>query len=240
MRSVGDRRRASPTQPAGSCPSPAPSTARSPWTTSPAVRPGPRLPSRPAARSCASLVRRRADTGPPQRCGHDRRHAPRHAAAAGPDGGIRDAIALLLDAVEHRRTDRRVDPAAPLVVIGGGAKGRTWVEVVRRLSGRPVLIPDAPGARGDRRRGAGRGHPSRRGPGCGRDPLGHEGRHALLDVVPRDDERLERIGALRTAIMETPALAGTAPVIRLADPPAQRSIRNAAGGSPRCQQPGET
>ncbi|MFJ6699274.1 xylulokinase [Streptomyces sp. NPDC091272] len=31
----------------------------------------------------------------------------------------------------------------PLRLIGGGAKGRTWVETVRRLSGRPVLLPAA-------------------------------------------------------------------------------------------------
>ncbi|CAM5529346.1 xylulose kinase [Streptomyces spiroverticillatus] len=31
----------------------------------------------------------------------------------------------------------------PLRLIGGGAKGRTWVDTVRRLSGRPVLLPAA-------------------------------------------------------------------------------------------------
>ncbi|MGX1880809.1 xylulokinase [Streptomyces sp. NPDC055287] len=38
------------------------------------------------------------------------------------------------------------DPAVasrPLRLVGGGARGRTWVETVRRLSGRPLLIPDA-------------------------------------------------------------------------------------------------
>jgi len=34
-------------------------------------------------------------------------------------------------------------------------------------------------------------------------------RGTLLDAVPRDDERLTRIAALRTAVVETPALAGT-------------------------------
>ncbi|MFF8291717.1 xylulokinase [Streptomyces sp. NPDC016309] len=32
----------------------------------------------------------------------------------------------------------------PLRLIGGGARGRTWVETVRRLSGRPVVLPRAP------------------------------------------------------------------------------------------------
>ncbi|MFH9396691.1 xylulokinase [Streptomyces sp. NPDC017556] len=31
--------------------------------------------------------------------------------------------------------------ARPLRLIGGGAQGRTWVETVRRLSGRPLVIP---------------------------------------------------------------------------------------------------
>ncbi|MDQ8702944.1 xylulokinase [Streptomyces sp. LHD-70] len=35
-------------------------------------------------------------------------------------------------------------PAAlPLRLVGGGARGRTWVETVRRLSGRPVILPEA-------------------------------------------------------------------------------------------------
>ncbi|MEE1752522.1 xylulokinase [Streptomyces sp. SP18CS02] len=34
-----------------------------------------------------------------------------------------------------------VDADAPLRLIGGGAQGRMWVETVRRLSGRPVVLP---------------------------------------------------------------------------------------------------
>lgn len=33
--------------------------------------------------------------------------------------------------------------ALPLRLVGGGARGRTWVETVRRLSGRPVVLPEA-------------------------------------------------------------------------------------------------
>lgn len=36
-----------------------------------------------------------------------------------------------------------LDQVAPLVLIGGGARGRTWREVVGRLTGRAVLAPDA-------------------------------------------------------------------------------------------------
>ncbi|MGI5483666.1 xylulokinase [Streptomyces lavendofoliae] len=35
----------------------------------------------------------------------------------------------------------RVSGDVPLRLIGGGARGRTWVETVRRLSGRPVVLP---------------------------------------------------------------------------------------------------
>lgn len=38
------------------------------------------------------------------------------------------------------------DPAVatrPLRLVGGGAQGRTWVETVRRLSGRPVIVPES-------------------------------------------------------------------------------------------------
>ncbi|MEV3993299.1 xylulokinase [Streptomyces sp. NPDC049837] len=40
-----------------------------------------------------------------------------------------------LEALPHTRDD------VPLRLIGGGARGRTWVETVRRLSGRPVVLP---------------------------------------------------------------------------------------------------
>lgn len=55
------------------------------------------------------------------------------------------AAASLLTAVdevlaaggENARSD------APLILIGGGARGRAWRTTVRRLAGRPVLVPDA-------------------------------------------------------------------------------------------------
>jgi xylulokinase len=51
--------------------------------------------------------------------------------------GLLDALATI-DACSSG-----VDPAAPLFLIGGGARGKTWSHVVQRLSGRAVLIPDA-------------------------------------------------------------------------------------------------
>jgi xylulokinase len=120
------------------------------------------------------------------------------------------AMASLLDAVDAiAEQTGGLDPAAPLVVVGGGAKGRTWVDVVRRLSGRPILIPDAQElvAIGAAVQAAAilRGEDAaavsaRWGTNAG----------TLLDPVPRDDERLGRIGALRAAVIATPALAGSA------------------------------
>ena len=36
-----------------------------------------------------------------------------------------------------------IDAAAPLILIGGGARGTAWRQTIRRLSGRAVLVPDA-------------------------------------------------------------------------------------------------
>ena len=54
------------------------------------------------------------------------------------------AIMGLLDALDIIDTcSSGVDPAAPLVLIGGGARGEAWQHVIRRLSGRAVSVPDA-------------------------------------------------------------------------------------------------
>jgi xylulokinase len=119
------------------------------------------------------------------------------------------AIASLLDAVDAIAAQTGgLDQSAPLVVLGGGAKGRTWVEVVRRLSGRPVLIPDAQElvAIGAAVQAAAILRDE--------DPAAVSARWGtktgtLLDPLPRDDDRLDRIGALRAAVIETPALAGS-------------------------------
>jgi xylulokinase len=87
-----------------------------------------------------------------------------------------------------------LDPAAPLMLVGGGARGATWRAVVGRLTGRAVQVPDATesvamGAaaqatavlRGERPLDVAR----RWGGGSG----------VLLDPVPVDHERLARIRA---------------------------------------------
>jgi xylulokinase len=54
------------------------------------------------------------------------------------------AAAGLVDALDRLAAlGSGLDRDAPLVLIGGGARGRVWPEVVGRLSGRPLLIPRA-------------------------------------------------------------------------------------------------
>ncbi|WP_405997585.1 xylulokinase [Streptomyces sp. NBC_00829] len=57
------------------------------------------------------------------------------------------AVVTVLRALDEVLRACGLDPAdadaatRPLRLVGGGAKGRHWVETVRRLSGRPLLIP---------------------------------------------------------------------------------------------------
>jgi xylulokinase len=54
------------------------------------------------------------------------------------------AIVSLLDALDViDQCSSGVDTSAPLVLIGGGARGETWQRVAQRLSGRAISIPDA-------------------------------------------------------------------------------------------------
>jgi xylulokinase len=54
------------------------------------------------------------------------------------------AVASLVEALELLgEVGSGLDPDAPVVVIGGGARGRVWQEVVARLSGRAVQVPEA-------------------------------------------------------------------------------------------------
>ncbi|MBA2578336.1 MAG: xylulokinase [Euzebyaceae bacterium] len=54
------------------------------------------------------------------------------------------AVLSLLDALDRlHRWSSGLMADAPVVLIGGGARGAAWREVVARLSGRPLQIPDA-------------------------------------------------------------------------------------------------
>ncbi|MFF5160416.1 xylulokinase [Streptomyces sp. NPDC000348] len=54
------------------------------------------------------------------------------------DGAVYSLLAAL-DLV----LDEDADPSAPLLLIGGGARGTAWQQTVRRLSGRSVQVPGA-------------------------------------------------------------------------------------------------
>ncbi|MBM3695467.1 MAG: xylulokinase [Actinobacteria bacterium] len=112
------------------------------------------------------------------------------------------AVLSLLEALEV--IDARssgIDPAAPIVLIGGGAQGATWRRVVRELSGRSVAVPEATelvalgGAAqaaavlgGEAPEAIARRWGTRRG--------------TLLDPVERDTATLERIRAARARLAE--------------------------------------
>jgi xylulokinase len=141
----------------------------------------------------------------------DGERTPNFPAAAGLIAGLRHAtspgeillatyegaIVSLLEALEHiEQQSSGLDSTAPLVLTGGGARGRTWQHVVLRLSGRSVLLPDVTEsvAMGAALQAAsvltGRLHEEvvegwalRRG--------------RLLEPVPRDDETLARIARVR-------------------------------------------
>jgi xylulokinase len=54
------------------------------------------------------------------------------------------AAASLVEALEQlARLGSGLDPDAPLLLIGGGARGAVWQRTVARLAGRRVLVPDA-------------------------------------------------------------------------------------------------
>ncbi len=54
------------------------------------------------------------------------------------------AALSLLEAVELLdRLCSGIDPAAPIILVGGGSRGRVWQDTVRRLSGRALLVPHA-------------------------------------------------------------------------------------------------
>ncbi|WP_405884641.1 xylulokinase [Streptomyces sp. NBC_01384] len=91
--------------------------------------------------------------------------------------------------------DPDADRSAPLLLIGGGARGTAWQETVRRLSGRPVQVPEAKElvALGAAAQAAGLL--------TGEDPAAvarrwDTARGPVLDAVERDEETLARIAGV--------------------------------------------
>jgi len=116
------------------------------------------------------------------------------------------AVASLLEALAAVEASSG-GSGEPLVLIGGGARGATWREVVRRLSGRPVLIPTAEelvaiGAAVQATailRGEAPSTVARRwGTLAGQ----------RLEPVTRDDHRVGLIAGVRNAIEAQPAFSG--------------------------------
>ncbi|MFI6805402.1 xylulokinase [Streptomyces luteogriseus] len=91
--------------------------------------------------------------------------------------------------------DEYADPSEPLLLIGGGARGTAWQQTVRRLSGRPVQVPEARElvALGAAAQAAGLL--------TGEDPAAVARRWdtaagPVLDAVERDEETLARIAGV--------------------------------------------
>ncbi|MFC8832776.1 xylulokinase [Streptomyces griseoincarnatus] len=106
------------------------------------------------------------------------------------DGAVYSLLAAL-DLV----LDEDADPSTPLLLIGGGARGNAWQQTVRRLSGRPVQVPEAKElvALGAAAQAAGLL--------TGEDPAAVARRWGtaegpVLDAVERDEETLSRLAGV--------------------------------------------
>ncbi|MEV5334174.1 xylulokinase [Streptomyces werraensis] len=106
------------------------------------------------------------------------------------DGAVYSLLAAL-DLV----LDEDADPSTPLLLIGGGARGTAWQQTVRRLSGRPVQVPEAKElvALGAAAQAAGLL--------TGEDPAAvarrwGTARGPVLDAVERDEETLSRLAGV--------------------------------------------
>ncbi len=94
-----------------------------------------------------------------------------------------------------------LDPAAPVVLIGGGARGRAWQATVRRLSGRAVRVPTETdlGARGAAVQAA--------AALLGVDPVAVQAQWQApetleLDPLPLDEATLERYRRVRAGVVD--------------------------------------
>lgn len=113
------------------------------------------------------------------------------------DGAI-EALLSALDLLDE--TTAGLDPAAPLLLLGGGARGDAWRATVARLSGRAVAIPAetelvALGA-------AALAAASLTGGDAAAIARGWAGPRTTLDAVARDEQRLTRIRDVRARLHE--------------------------------------
>ncbi|WP_171107558.1 MULTISPECIES: xylulokinase [Streptomyces] len=123
-------------------------------------------------------------------------HGLRHDTTAGQllQAAYDGAVHALLGALDLV-LDEDADRSTPLLLIGGGARGTAWQQTVRRLSGRPVQVPEARElvALGAAAQAAGLL--------TGEDPAAvarrwNTTRGPVLDAVERDEETLARISGV--------------------------------------------
>ncbi len=92
-----------------------------------------------------------------------------------------------------------IDPEAPVILVGGGAQGPVWQETVKRLTGRPLLLPDSEEhvAWGAAAQAAGllTGEPAIEV--ARRWKISGGARH---DPVPRDTALLDHLNAIKSAM----------------------------------------
>ncbi|WP_219505645.1 xylulokinase [Nonomuraea ceibae] len=106
------------------------------------------------------------------------------------DGAAHSLLAALDDVL--RAGGEQPDPDVPLVLIGGGARGAAWRDTIRRLSGRPVLIPAA----GELVALGAAAQAAALLTGEAPDEVARRwgtARGTLLDPLPRDTEAMDRI-----------------------------------------------
>ena len=109
-------------------------------------------------------------------------------------------VATLLEAIAFldQWAPQRAD--APLLLLGGGARGAAWQQTVRRLSGRPVLVVEMSEL-------VAYGAAIQACAAITGEPLGTVAtrwdarRGLLLEPVPRDDEVLEKVAAWRRFVL---------------------------------------
>jgi xylulokinase len=109
-------------------------------------------------------------------------------------------VATLLEATAFLDQWAPQNMQAPLLLLGGGARGKAWQDTVRNLSGRPVLVVEM----GEL---VAYGAAIQAGALLTGRPLANVAkdwdvrRGALLPPVPRDDAVLQRIGAWRRLVL---------------------------------------
>ncbi len=106
------------------------------------------------------------------------------------DGAVYSLLAAL-DLV----LDQDADPSAPLLLIGGGARGTAWQQTVRRLSGRPVQVPEAKELVALGAAGPG-GRPAHREDPAAVARRWNTAAGPVLDAVERDEETLSRLAGV--------------------------------------------